>query len=132
MSDTEFLWVWDSNLFIIKLRDRGLVYLRHDPRQVKDLRWEVSHVTVEEDEQRLDDARVWGEAGRKSSHDAVDDAHHDTSQGNHEERDDTEDGAGHGNRLLMSKFLKQVIQDLEQKQECLCLLLVLFMIVLWT
>lgn len=56
------------------------VDLRHDARQMEDLSGEVSHVAVEEDEQGLDDSSVRGEARGKSSQEAVNGSHQDTSQ----------------------------------------------------
>lgn len=76
---------------------------------MEDLSGEVSHVAVEEDKQRLDDASVRGKAGSKGPQDAVEGSHHDASQWHHEETDDAEEGVNHGHRIAVWKLLKQVI-----------------------
>lgn len=64
--------------------------LRHDPWQVEDLSREIRHVTVEENEEGLDDPGVECEAGCEGTYDAINGSHQNTSQRNHKETDHTE------------------------------------------
>jgi len=95
---------------------RSVQHSRHDARQVEDLRGEVGHVAVEEHEQRLDDARVRGEAGGEGAQQPVDGAHQDAAQRNHEEAGDAEEGVGHGHRARVRELLEQVVQNLREEQ----------------
>lgn len=73
---------------------------------------QVGHVAVDEDEERLDDARVGGEARREGGQDAVDGAHQDAAQRHHQEAQDPEDGVQHRHRADAGELLEQVVQHL--------------------
>ncbi len=82
---------------------------------MKHLRRQVSHVAVEEDEQRLDDARVRGEAGREGRQDPVDGAHHDTAKRHHQKTHDTQKHIRHMDRSHTAVLLKEMIQHLQTR-----------------
>lgn len=82
---------------------------------MKHLRRQVSHVAVDEDEQRLDDTRVRGEAGREGRQDAVDGTHHDTAQRHHQKTHDTQKHIGDSDRAHTGELLKEMIQHLQTR-----------------
>lgn len=57
---------------------------------MEDLSREICHVTVEENEEGLDDPAVECEAGREGTYDAINGSHQNASQRNHKETDHTE------------------------------------------
>lgn len=89
---------------------------------MEDLGGEISHVAVEENKQGLDDSGVRGEAGCEGAQDAVDGSHHEASQRNHEEADDTEDGVDHSHHPCVGKLLEEMIQNLQREKHFLSLL----------
>lgn len=93
------------------------MHLRHDPRQMEDLCREIGHVAVEEDKEGLYNPGVRRKAGREGSQDAVDDAHHDSSHGDHEKRNHTKQCVADSHCSLVGKFLKEVIQNLQNKRK---------------
>lgn len=90
---------------------------RHDAGEVEELRREVGHVAVEEDEEGLDDADVGGEAGREGSNQPINDAHEDAAQRHHEEAEEAKDDIDNGHLLKVGKLLKKVVEDLGMRRE---------------
>lgn len=88
--------------------------LPHDAGQVEHLSGQVGHVTVEEDEERLDDPRVGGKARGERPQHPVDGAHQDPAQRHHQEADDTQAGVCQRHHPGVGKLLKQMVEDLEQ------------------
>lgn len=101
--------------FSIARRENANV--RHDAGQMEHLGWQVGHVTVEEDEERLDDTRVRGEARGERPQDPVDGAHQDPAQRHHQEADNTQTGVRQGHHSCVGKLLKQMVEDLEQTKD---------------
>lgn len=81
---------------------------------MEDLRREVGHVAVEEDEEGLDDTGVGGEARGEGTEEAVNGSEQDSSQRNHEETDDTEESIDHRDCSCVGELLEEMIQHLHR------------------
>lgn len=92
-------------------------YSRHDAGQVEHLSGQVGQVAVDEDEQWLDNACVWGEAWGEGSQDAVDGSYQYSSQSHNKERHNAQEDIAYGHSPLVCILLKQVIENLENTQK---------------
>lgn len=74
---------------------------------------QVGHVAVHEDEKRLDDAGVGGEAWGEGRKEAIDNADENAAQRYDEEGDDSQEAVQHRHCAVEGKLLEKVVQNLQ-------------------
>lgn len=90
---------------------------RHDPREMENLSRQVGHVAVEEHKEWLDHTGVRCEPGGEGRDQPIQYPHEDTSQGHHEETDDSQEDIHERYRSHSGVLLKQMVQHLCKELE---------------